>query len=78
MHQQALVGYKKALGPDHISTLTTVNNLGLLYQNKGKLKEAEEFYRQALAGKQKALGPEHTSILIQSTALGISIETRVS
>jgi hypothetical protein len=27
MYQRALVGYEKALGPDHTSTLSTVNNL---------------------------------------------------
>jgi Flp pilus assembly protein TadD len=32
---------KKALGLDHMSTLTVVNNLGLLYSAQGKLKEAE-------------------------------------
>lgn len=31
MYQQAPAGYEKALGPDHSSTLDTVNNLGLLY-----------------------------------------------
>ncbi|KAL5050527.1 nucleoside phosphorylase domain-containing protein [Aspergillus fruticulosus] len=55
MYQQALAGYEKALGPDHTSTLDTVNNLGLLYSDQGKLKEAEEMYQQALAGYKKAL-----------------------
>lgn len=31
MYQRALAGREKALGPDHTSTLDTVNNLGLLY-----------------------------------------------
>ncbi|KAL4769997.1 hypothetical protein BDW60DRAFT_209402 [Aspergillus nidulans var. acristatus] len=59
VYQQALAGYKKALGSDHTSTLDTVNNLGNLYSDQGKLKEAEEMYQQALAGKEKALGPDH-------------------
>jgi hypothetical protein len=42
MYQRALAGYEKALGPDHPSTLGTVNNLGRLYQAQGKPKEAEE------------------------------------
>jgi hypothetical protein len=33
MYIQALRGYEEALGPDHTSTLDTVNNLGLLYAN---------------------------------------------
>jgi hypothetical protein len=28
MYVRALAGYEKALGPDHTSTLSTVNNLG--------------------------------------------------
>ena len=59
MYQRALAGYEKALGPDHTSTLDTVNNLGILYSDQGKLKEAEEMYQRALAGKEKALGPDH-------------------
>ena len=35
---------KKAWGPDHTSTLDTVNNLGLLYSDQGKLAEAEALY----------------------------------
>ena len=33
MYTRALQGYEAALGPDHISTLDTVNNLGLLYRD---------------------------------------------
>jgi len=57
MYVRALAGYEKTLGPDHTSTLDTVNNLGLLYRNQGKLAEAEQMYVRALAGKEKALGP---------------------
>ena len=56
MHQRALQGKEKALGPDHTSTLGTVNNLGILYSDQGKLEEAEEMYQRALQGYEKALG----------------------
>ncbi|KAJ5893859.1 hypothetical protein N7495_005550 [Penicillium taxi] len=59
MYQRALAGKEKALGPDHTSTLDTVNNLGNLYRDQGKLKEAEEMYQRALAGYEKALGLQH-------------------
>jgi Tfp pilus assembly protein PilF len=48
MYIQALQGYKEALRPDHISILDTVNNLGILYKNQGKLAKAEKIYIQAL------------------------------
>ncbi|KAL2829086.1 hypothetical protein BJY01DRAFT_240744 [Aspergillus pseudoustus] len=63
MYQRALAGTERALGPDHTSTLDTVNNLGILYKNQGKLQEAKEMYQRALEGYKKALGPDHTSTL---------------
>jgi tetratricopeptide (TPR) repeat protein len=59
MYQRALAGKERALGPDHTSTLTTVNNLGLLYSDQGRLNEAKEMYQRALTGYEKALGPDH-------------------
>ncbi|KAL5330675.1 hypothetical protein ACEPPN_000194 [Leptodophora sp. 'Broadleaf-Isolate-01'] len=63
MYQRALQGYEKAWGPDHTSTLDTVNNLAVLYADQGKLIEAEQMYQRALQGYEKAWGPEHTSTL---------------
>ena len=59
MYCRALAGYEKEMGPDHISILGTIHNLGLLYPDQGKLKEAEEMYYRALAGYESALGPDH-------------------
>ncbi|KAJ0348322.1 hypothetical protein COL154_013762, partial [Colletotrichum chrysophilum] len=61
---------EKALGPDHTSTLATVGNLGNLYKDQGRLKEAEAMYERALQGKEKALGPDHTSTLATVGNLG--------
>jgi tetratricopeptide (TPR) repeat protein len=63
IYKRALAGTEKALGPNHTSTLDTVNNLGNLYCDQGKLDEAERMYQRALAGYEKALGPHHTSTL---------------
>ena len=63
MYIRALQGKEEALGPDHTSTLDTVNNLGNLYADQGKLAEAEKMYIRALQGKEEALGPDHTSTL---------------
>jgi hypothetical protein len=69
MYQRALAGYGIALGPDHTSTLSAVNNPGVLYSDQGKMAEAEEMYQRALATKEKALGPNHTLTLDTSTIL---------
>lgn len=37
MYHRALTGKEKALGPDHISTLATVHDLGILYRYQGKM-----------------------------------------
>jgi tetratricopeptide (TPR) repeat protein len=58
-----LDGYEKAWGPEHTSTLDTVNNLGNLYANQGKLAEAEAMYQRALDGYEKTLGPQAAELL---------------
>jgi tetratricopeptide (TPR) repeat protein len=70
MYMRALKGYEKARGPEHTSTLDTVNNLGLLYADQGKMAEAEEMYMRALKGYEKARGPEHTATLTTANNLG--------
>ncbi|KAL2851636.1 hypothetical protein BJX68DRAFT_65137 [Aspergillus pseudodeflectus] len=71
MYRRALAGYEKALGPDHTSTLNTVNNIGLLYKDQGNLQVAEQMYQRALVGYEKALGPDHTSTLDTINNLGL-------
>ncbi|KAI0125291.1 hypothetical protein BJ170DRAFT_499040 [Xylariales sp. AK1849] len=71
MYLRALRGYEKAWGPDHTSTLDTVNNLGVIYKKQGKLQEAEDMYLRALRGYEKAWGPDHTSILGTVNNLGV-------
>ena len=56
MYERALQGFETALGPEHPSTLQTVNNLGILYADQGKLGKAEKMYERALQGYEKALG----------------------
>ena len=70
MYQRALAGFEKAWGPDHTETLHTVNNLGILYADLGKLEQAEQMYKRALAGKEKTWGPDHTSTLTAVDNLG--------
>jgi hypothetical protein len=71
MYMRALRGKEKAWGAEHTSTLITVNNLGNLYVDQGKMAEAEEMYMRALRGYEKAWGAEHTSTLDTVNNLGI-------
>ena len=54
MYIRALQGKEKALGPDHLSTLGTANNLGIPYTGQGRLAEAEKMYIRAPAGYERA------------------------
>ena len=58
------------LGPEHISTLDTVNSLGLLYKEQGKLAEAEEMHQWVLQRQENALGPMYISTLNTVNNLG--------
>lgn len=68
---RALKGREKAWGAEHTSTLNTVNNLGNLYSDQGKMAEAEKMYIRALKGYKKAWGAEHTSTLRTVNNLGL-------
>jgi tetratricopeptide (TPR) repeat protein len=61
MYMRALQGKEEALGPNHISTLNTVNNLGNLYADQGKLGEAEKMYMRALQGYEEVVESETLS-----------------
>jgi hypothetical protein len=54
MYLRALRGREKAWGAEHTSTLDTVNNLGNLYKDQGKIAEAEAILLRALCGREKA------------------------
>ncbi|SLM37286.1 tetratricopeptide repeat domain protein [Lasallia pustulata] len=71
MYRRALEGKEKAWGPEHTSTLETVNDLGVFYADRGKMAEAEAMYRRALEGYEKAWGPEHTLTLNMVNNLGV-------
>ncbi|KAK5087751.1 hypothetical protein LTR05_001966 [Lithohypha guttulata] len=71
MYVRALAGKEKALEAGHTSILDTVNNLGLLYMDQGKLDKAEQMHVRALAGRETALGPDHTSTLDTVNNLGV-------
>lgn len=58
------------LKPDHLNTLNSFNNLGLILENLGKYEEAEAMHRQALKGYEKALGPEHLNTINSLNNIG--------
>lgn len=69
LYLRALKAKEKAWGPEHITTLDTVNGIGKLYAEQGKFVEAEEMYVRALSGFEKALGTSHDTTLKVSVDL---------
>ena len=51
------------LGREHPDTLTCLNNLAVLLNNKGDYAAAEPLCRRALEGFERLLGPEHPETL---------------
>ncbi|CRG89852.1 hypothetical protein PISL3812_06891 [Talaromyces islandicus] len=60
---RGLKAKEKAWGPENITTLDIVNNLGKLYAQQGKFVEAEKMYVRALSGFEKALRTSHDTTL---------------
>lgn len=71
MCQRVLAGKEKVYGPEHVSTLRTVGDLGRLYRTQEKLKEAEQMHIRALSGSEKLSGPDHPMTLDIMNSLGL-------
>jgi tetratricopeptide (TPR) repeat protein/CHAT domain-containing protein len=76
--EEALRLAEEAFGPDHPSTLASVNNLAGLYQAQGRYAEAEPLFWRSLKGVEKVLGPDHpvTLSLVNSLAIFYHIQGR--
>ena len=53
----------KALGPDHLGTLASRNNLAGAYRDAGRLDEAITLHKQTLEDSTHILGPDHLGTL---------------
>jgi non-specific serine/threonine protein kinase/serine/threonine-protein kinase len=51
------------LGDDDPRTLRSINGMGYLLKARGKLTEAEPYFREALEGRRRVLGDEHPRTL---------------
>ena len=76
LYQRAIVGYESSVGPDHLSTLGVVNNLGALELTEGNVVEAQAMYERALAGREKILGMEHVKTMNTCQHLATAMKRR--
>jgi hypothetical protein len=56
MHQRALDGREKVLGPEHPDTIESVDGLVLVLWERCKHEAAESMHRRALDWREKVLG----------------------
>jgi len=67
---------EKVLGPDHPTTASSLNNLGLLLRAQGDLAGARLYYERALAIREKVLGPDHPDIAGSLNNLGALLRSQ--
>ncbi|HZP65401.1 MAG TPA: tetratricopeptide repeat protein [Rudaea sp.] len=63
LQEHALAIRRRILGEEHPDTLTSISEMGLLLENKGKLSESEPYFREALEKRRRILGEEHRDTL---------------
>src|SRR6266540_3334634 len=60
--ERALELREEALGPESPDVAQSLNNLAIIYRDKGDYAKAEPLVQRALAIREKALGPEHPDV----------------
>jgi len=62
LDERALSIYEQQLGPEHLDTASSINNLAGVYKNQGRHEQAEPLLLRALSIREQQLGPEHLDI----------------
>ncbi len=76
LQERAVATYRRELGEEHVSTLGSLNNLGLLLQELDKLAEAEGHLRDGLTKCRRVLGDEHRETLNFIGNLGLVLRAQ--
>ena len=58
--QEAIEGYKRALGKEHLRTLGLIDKLAVIYKKSRQWKEAEELLLQVIQTRKCVQGEEHS------------------
>jgi tetratricopeptide (TPR) repeat protein len=64
---------RQVFGPEHQSTISSMNSLGLLFDMRGEYAEAERRHREALVICDRALGPDHPLTQQVRTCVAFSV-----
>ena len=63
LYLRALEGLEEKLGPKHLDTLSTAQNLAGVYRDQGRYEEAEKLNQRTLEGYEEKLEPKHPNTL---------------
>jgi eukaryotic-like serine/threonine-protein kinase len=74
--ERALELRLNALGPEHPDSLTSMHNLGVLYEHEGSLDRAETLYRKELELERRVRGEEHPDTLLAMDRLATVYQAR--
>jgi serine/threonine protein kinase len=69
--EQARAIYAERLGPDHLMTLTSMNNLAVSYRRLGRNANALKQREETLAAQKRVLGPDHPETLTSMNNLAV-------
>jgi eukaryotic-like serine/threonine-protein kinase len=70
--QRAAALCQQGLGPDHLKTLVTLNDLAVAYRDAGKLPEAIRLFEQVSDGLVKKEGPDNPNTLTTLNNLALT------
>jgi serine/threonine protein kinase/tetratricopeptide (TPR) repeat protein len=74
LEQRSLAIRRRVLGEDHPDTLDSMNTMGHLLQDQGKLSDAEPYFREALDRRRRKLGADHPDTLSSMNSMGHLLE----
>lgn len=69
LNQSLLIRYE-ILGPFHVDTIDTLNNMAVVYFHLGDLEEACQAYFEVWTMRQAVFGLHHPSVAVTAHALG--------
>ena len=76
LQESALATRRRVLGEEHPDTIISINNMGSLLANQGKLAEAEPYYRDTLEKSRRVLGAEHPDTITSINNMGLLLENQ--
>ena len=76
--RKALEIQLKLYGKEHGDVARSYNNLGTLYQDQGRMDQAEEYLRKALGIKLRMYGEEQDNVILAYSNLGSLFLSRIN